>query len=133
MALLTGSSLLFLLLPASVCVSSRALKCLPAQWGPCPTQLPSRSAPLPPHFVHPVETRALACVLPWGAYFSPWHYLSRVLSFPVHPLFKHALHILPQWELEKGVLLGKREGFLCIYFLSVVVLSLLKSLFLALL
>jgi len=57
--------------------------------------------------------------------FSPWYYLSHTLSFPVHYLFKHAVHIT----------VGIREGscLVPICFLSAVVLSLMKSLFLALL
>lgn len=69
---------------------------------PAPHCIPSCSAPLCPHLVHSVETRTLACGFPWGLYFSPWCYLSRILTCPVCNLFKHTIHILPQWGLVKG-------------------------------
>lgn len=89
----SSSSLLCPWFPAELCQPSSQ---------PAPHSIPSCSAPLCPHLVHPVETRTLACLLPWGLYFSPWYNLSHSLSFPVHYLFKHTIHILPQWGLAKS-------------------------------
>lgn len=101
MALLSVSSLF--LLPAFVSLVPAELgQCLPAQQLACPVQLPQQLCSPISTFVSPCWDQGLGMCFTTVSVLSPWYYLLHNLSFPFQYLLKHAVHILPQWELAKG-------------------------------